>query len=314
MKKNLLINPSKAALGVLGAAFMPVAASAQQADAGVTFSVDGAMGTGNYTNEFYKEKLDANDFDEFDSDSAFVGSVGASGAINDTWDWKLSVSRTEYSSNVLSEVAEDGFGSASNDNSRTDAGLTIGRSVALGPVNTRLGLGLAYANATSSADIGLAYANATSSADKGFTDVPFDSFESETETSFQGIGPRLSIDAETAPISPDGRLSIVGGADVSLLSGQYTYSKGISAYDGEDSFGGSSKDTSDGELTTAGLYVGLKYAASDATSFRFGLRRDVTIMERADRADAEFFFSDDQETLTVRDDLNSVYIGMDIKF
>jgi hypothetical protein len=298
MKKNLLINPSKAALGVLGATLMPVAASAQQADAGITVSVDGAMGTGNYTNEFYKEKLDANDFDEFDSDSAFVGSVGASGAINDTWDWKLSVSRTEYSSNVLSEIGEDGFGSASNDNSRTDAGLTIGRSVALGPVNTRLGLGLAYANATSSAD-------------KGFTDGPFDSFESETETSFQGVGPRLSIDAETAPISPDGRLSIVGGADVSLLSGQYTHSKGISAYNGEDSFGGSAKDTKDGELTTAGLYVGLKYAASDATSFRFGLRRDVAIMERADE---EFFFSDDQETLTVRDDLNSVYIGMDIKF
>lgn len=297
MKKNVLINPSKAALGVLGAALMPVAASAQQVDAGVTFSVDGAMGTGNYTNEFYKEKLDANDFDEFDSDSAFVGSVGASGAINDTWDWKLSVSRTEYSSNVLSEVGEVVYGSASNDNSRTDAGLTIGRSVELGPVNTRLGLGLAYANATSSAD-------------KGFLDGP-SSFESVTETSFQGIGPRLSIDAETAPISPDGRLSIVGGADVSLLSGQYTHSKGISAYNGLDSFGGSAKDTKDGELTTAGLYVGLKYAASDVTSFRFGLRRDVTIMERADE---EFFFSDDQETLTVRDDLNSVYIGMDIKF
>lgn len=262
------------------------------------------MGTGNHTNEFYKEKLDANDFDEFDSDSAFVGSVGASGAINDTWDWKLSVSRTEYFSNVLSEVDEFGFGSVSNDNSRTDAGLTIGRSVELGPVNTRLGLGLAYANATSSVD-------------KGFTDYTFFSFESETETSFQGIGPRLSIDAETAPISPDGRLSIVGGADVSLLSGQYTHSKGISAYTSLDvidslgSFGGSAKDTKDGELTTAGLYVGLKYAASDVTSFRFGLRRDVTIMERADE---EFFFSDDQETLTVRDDLNSVYIGMDIKF
>lgn len=299
MKKNLLINASKAALGVLGAGFMPVAASAQQADAGITVSVDGAMGTGNYTNEFYKEKLDANDFDEFDNDSAFVGSVGASGAINDTWDWKLSVSRTEYSSNVLSEMGEDGFGGASNDNSRMDAGLTIGRSVALGPVNTRLGLGLAYANATSSAD-------------KGLTNGPFDSsYDSETETSFQGIGPRLSIDAETAPISPDGRLSIVGGADVSLLSGQYTHSKGFNAYDGEDSFGGSAKDTKDGELTTAGLYVGLKYAVSDATSFRFGLRRDVAIMERADK---QFFYSDDQETLTVRDDLNSVYIGMDIKF
>lgn len=298
MKKNILINPSKAALGVLGAAFMPVAASAQQADAGVTFSVDGAMGTGNYSNEFYKEKLDANDFDEFDSDSAFVGSVGASGAINDTWDWKLSVSRTEYSSNVLSDLSEDDFEFVSNDNSRTDAGLTIGQSVALGPVNTRLGLGLAYANATSSAD-------------KGITDGPFNSFESETETSFQGIGPRLSIDAETAPISPDGRLSIVGGADVSLLSGQYTHSKGISAYDGEDSFVGTSRDTNDGELTTAGLYVGLKYAASDATSFRFGVRRDVTIMERGDD---DFFFSGDQETITVRDDLNSVYIGMDIKF
>ena len=295
MKKNRLINPSKAALGVLGAAFMPVAASAQQADAGITLSVDGAIGTGNYTNEFYKEKLDANDFDEFDSDRAFVGSVGASGAINGTWDWKLSVSRTEYSSNVLSEVGEDFFGSGSNDNGRTDAGLTFGRSVALGPVNTRLGLGLAYANATSTAD-------------KGFTDG-LSSLESELETSFQGIGPRLSIDAETAPISPDGRLSIVGGADVSLLSGQYTHSKGISAY-GEGPVGFPTlKETNDGELTTAGLYVGLKYAVSDATSFRFGLRRDVTIMERAD----EGFFSDDQETLTVRDELNSVYIGMDIK-
>lgn len=300
MKKNLLIKPSTAALGVLGAAFMPVAASAQQADAGVTLSVDGAIGSGNYSNEMYREKLGTNDFDEVDSDSAFVGSVGLSGAIDDTWDWKLSVSRTEYSSNVLTDEYDYNFSYLSGDNSRTDAGLTFGRSVALGPVNTRLGLGLAYANAKSSSDKGVSYFG------------PVDDLEVETETSFQGIGPRVSIDAETAPISPDGRLSIVGGADVSLLSGQYTHSKGISAYDGEDSVGGSFRDTNNGELTTAGLYVGLKYAASDSTSFRFGLRRDVTIMERA--IGGEDFFSDDQGMSTVRDDLNSVYIGMDIKF
>jgi hypothetical protein len=296
MKHNLIIVPSTATLGALGALLSPTMAQAQ--DVGdLTFSVDFGAGSGDISNDRYAEKFGDDDFDEFGSDRAFVGSVGLSGSFDATWDWTLSLSHTDFEVNSFGEESDfgDSFLVSSDGGTRTQAGFTVGQTFELGSAETRVGLGLAYANANSS--------NSQSQTDsKGLG-----GFNREFGSEFQGIGPRLTVDAESAPVSPDGRLTIVGGADVNYLVGQYTHSKGLNAFDRGDSFSSQDSFSEDGEFLTAGAYVGIKYAVSDATAVRFGIRHDMTAMEN-------LAFGPDDDTGTVRSGLTSAYIGMDVNF
>ena len=296
MNCNLIIVPSTAALGALGAVFSPATAQAQDVDK-LTFSVDFGAGSGGFTNEHYSEKYSDDGFDEFGSDKAFVGSVGLSGSFDATWDWALSLSHSSFEINTFED--EDGesgdrFSANGDGGTRTQAGFTVGQKFELGSAETRVGLGLAYTNANSSTSL-------SQTDGKGLN-----GFDAEFESKFQGIGPRLTLDAESAPVSPNGRITIVGGADVNYLMGQYTHTKGLNAFDSGNSFSNQESFSEDGELLTAGAYVGIKYAVSDATAVRFGIRHDMTAMDS--------LFGPGDDTGTVRSGLTSAYIGMDINF
>ncbi|EET49017.1 Lpg1974 family pore-forming outer membrane protein [Thalassobium sp. R2A62] len=295
MNRSLIIIPSTAALGALGAGVSPATAQ----DVGeLTFSVDFGAGSGDFSNELYSEKFGADGFDEFDSDRAFAGSVGLSGSFDTTWDWALSVSQTDFEANVfLVEDGGDSFSLNNDGGNRTQAGFTVGQTFRLGSSEARFGLGLAYANANSSSS--LSFSETTN---KGLNSI-----DAETESEFQGIGPRMTLDAESAPISSDGRFTIVGGADVNYLAGQYTHSKGLNAFEDDEFSSMRSSVSQDGELLTAGAYVGIKYAVSDATAVRFGVRRDMTSMEHVT-------YEGDDAISTVRSGLTSAYIGMDVNF
>lgn len=293
MNRSLIIIPSTAALGALGAGVSPATAQ----DVGeLTFSVDFGAGSGDFSNELYSEKFGADGFDEFESDRAFAGSVGLSGSFDTTWDWALSVSQTDFEANVF--LVDDGgdiFSLNNDGGTHTQAGFTVGQTFRLGSSEARFGLGLAYANANSSSSY-------SETDDKGLNSVDF-----EVESEFQGIGSRMTLDVESAPISSDGRFTIVGGADVNYLAGQYTHSKGLNAFDDDEFSSDQVSVSEDGELLTAGAYVGIKYAVSDSTAVRFGVRRDMTSMETAT-------IGGDDAASTVRSGLTSAYIGMDVNF
>ena len=291
MYRSLIIIPSTAALGALGAGVSPAAAQ----DVGeLTFSVDFGAGSGDSSNELYSEKFGTDGFDEFESDRAFAGSVGLSGSFGTTWDWALSVSQTDFEANVFLEEGGGDIFSLNNDGgTHTQAEFTVGQTFRLGSSEARFGLGLAYANANSSSSF-------SQTSDKGLNSV-------DLESEFQSIGPRMTLDAESAPISSDGRFTIVGGADVNYLAGQYTHSKGLNAFDDDEFISNQVTVSEDGELLTAGAYVGIKYAVSDSTAVRFGVRRDMTSMERAT-------IGGDDVAPTVRSGLTSAYIGMDVDF
>lgn len=291
MYRSLIIIPSTAALGALGAGVSPAAAQ----DVGeLTFSVDFGAGSGDSSNELYSEKFGTDGFDEFESDRAFAGSVGLSGSFGTTWDWALSVSQTDFEANVfLEDYGGDIFSLNNDGGTHTQAEFTVGQTFRLGSSEARFGLGLAYANANSSSSF-------SQTSDKGLNSV-------DLESEFQSIGPRMTLDAESAPISSDGRFTIVGGADVNYLAGQYTHSKGLNAFDDDEFISNQVTVSEDGELLTAGAYVGIKYAVSDSTAVRFGVRRDMTSMERAT-------IGGDDVAPTVRSGLTSAYIGMDVDF
>lgn len=300
MTKSKQISPSKLALGMIGAAMVPAAATAEETGAGITLSFDAGIGTGDASNRIFQNKLGTDDFNEFSTDTAFVGSVGASGAINNTWDWKLSVSRTEYTNNVLStdDVFDGDTASLKAEKSSAAYNATVGRSFETAGASSRLGLGLAYGSSTETADKGVFYYDSEDD-DDYFA-------ETDYETTFQGIGPRLTVDVESAPVSKNGRLSLIGGADVNVLYGKYTESKGINAYDGAGGFPGniSGSERTSGSMVTAGLYLGAKYQVSDVSAVRFGLRHDVS------KADIDSNFVSDRYD----DSLTSAFIGLDVKF
>ncbi|MCX8227463.1 MAG: hypothetical protein OTI35_15415 [Sulfitobacter sp.] len=296
MKSNLLAKPSKAALGVLAATLVPVTANAQDFGTGITLSFDAGVGSSDMTKQYYDEKLGNEDFDDtdFDNDSAFIGSVALSGALINAWDWKISVSRAQYSENsaTLSDYfEEDGNLDLDTVNTRTEVGASVGRSFELGAVNARIGLGLAYANATTTAE-------------KGFPDDFGGPGDREMELEFRGLGGRISLDAESMPLTADGRLSAIGGAEANLYSGEYA----LKATTGEDGLRRGPIQEFDGDFTTAGIYVGLKYALNDTTAVRFGLRQDIATMEMPNPENEEIDNNDE------RSSMSSAFIGIDIKF
>ncbi len=298
MSVNKVLFPTAALATALGATAFPAAVAAQGADNPLTLSFDGAVGTGNHANAYGEAKLGSG-FNEFDGDVAFVGSVGLSRAINDNWDWKVSVSKLGYADNSIggSDNLNSGFYTSGSD--RTEAAVSFGRKLDIGPAKARLGLGLAYANANASTEKGVsAFIN-----DNGY-------FKSDFATEFQGIGPQVSLDLQSAPVAANGKLSVIGGVEVSLLAGQYQHSKGFEAYNGNDApYQYDSATSTHGDMMTAGIKIGLQYDANENTVFRAGVRHDVTRMDHANLTDPVTVGS-----VSVQDDRTSFFVGMDVGF
>lgn len=282
-KKTLV--PTSALLTALGTVSFPASVSAQDAENSFVLSFDGAVGTGDHASAYGEAKLGSG-FPDFDDDVAFVGSVGLSRAINDNWDWSLSVSRLGYVDNSVSEGFDLSDASPVITSKRSTVVFTFGRDLALGPASARLGLGLAYAKASNEKGLDLVVDDTTSR-----TNI--------VSTEFQGIGPHISLDAQSAPVSKDGKLSLIGGIEASLLAGDYQNSKGFEAY-----------DPVSGNMMTAGIKVGLQYDANESTTFRAGVRHDVTRMENA-RVTIDPSTIDQ---VSVNDSRTSFFVGMDVRF
>lgn len=283
------------AAGVLAAAIAPGMALAETAEHPFVLSLDGAVGVGNHSNAYGEAKL-GNGFDAFDHNVAFVGSVGLSRAINETWDWSISVSQLGYAENSLSESSNDTIFTLTDQSSRSEADFTFGHELALGSAKARLGLGLAYAKA--SAEKGLDLSDDLLSGNY---------LRNDLKTEFQGIGPHVSFDVKSAPLSANSKLSLIGGAEVSVLAGKYQHSKGLDAYLYGNPGNYEATESEDGRLLTAGLKLGLQYDANEKTSFHAGIRHDIT---RMDLTSAD----DPIGHVSVNDGRTSFFVGMDVGF
>lgn len=280
------------------AGIVPAMSSAQTVDYPIVLSFEGVMGTGNQS-EVYSAEVKLGNNSKIEDDTAFVGSVGLSRAINEDWDWNLSVSQLHYAENAVSIVdVSDGSVSMTNNASRSEANFTLGRDVALGSAKGRLGLGLAYAKASAVKGLDLNVGDAIS-------------VQSDLQTQFQGIGPRASFDLQSAPITHSGGLSVIGGIEMNLLAGKYEQSKGLDAYVFEDPPVDlvAVAQSENGRLATAGIKFGVQYDANEKTSFRAGVRRDFTRMDRV-ALDGEFAL----QTVSVDDQRTSFFVGMNVSF
>ena len=280
------------------AGIVPAMSSAQTVDYPIVLSFEGVMGTGNQS-EVYSAEVKLGNNSKIEDDTAFVGSVGLSRAINEDWDWNLSVSQLYYAENAVSIVdVSDGSVSMTNNASRSEANFTLGRDVALGSAKGRLGLGLAYAKASAVKGLDFNVGDAIS-------------VQSDLQTQFQGIGPRASFDLQSAPITHSGGLSVIGGIEMNLLAGKYEQSKGLDAYVFEDPPVDlvAVAQSENGRLATAGIKFGVQYDANEKTSFRAGVRRDFTRMDRV-ALDGEFAL----QTVSVDDQRTSFFVGMNVSF
>lgn len=309
MKK--ILKPAVAAASAVSAVMLPNAVAAQEGKNPLTLTFEGAVGTGNHANAYGSAKFGVPDdsFSLFDDDMAFVGSIGLSRAIDDNWDWRLSVSQLSYSDNAVAVTDTGPFivDVGVTDTKRTGVDFTVGRKVAMGTATGRLGAGLSYANA--STEKGL---------DVGELDVivPF-GLESDLGTKFQGIGPRFTFDVQSAPVSKDGRLSLIGGIDVNLLAGKYSHSKGLDAYgdfpdigDDEDDIHVDLDESETGQMVTGAIKLGLQYNANETTVFRAGVRHDLTRMDHVGLDGGPLDFAG----IEVTDNRTSLFFGMDVGF
>ncbi|WP_159082539.1 Lpg1974 family pore-forming outer membrane protein [Paragemmobacter aquarius] len=296
MSFNRVLAPTAAAAGAIGAAVFPGMALAQSTDSPLVLSFEGAVGTGDHANAYGEAKLGSG-FDAFQDDVAFVGSVGLSRSINQDWDWSLSVSQLGYADNTVSGGGGSTSASWTSDVSRSDVAFSFGRDIALGSAKARLGLGLAYAKA--SAEKGLDVADLESG----------DFFRNNTNSDFQGIGPRVSFDVQSAPVSANGKLSVIGGVEVNLLAGQYEHSKGFEAYVDESPRQFDLAESAKGDMMTAGIKIGLQYDANENTSFRAGVRHDVTRMDQVQVTGPASI-----APVSVEDGRTSFFVGMNVGF
>ena len=280
------------------AGIVPAMSSAQTVDYPIVLSFEGVMGTGNQS-EVYSAEVKLGNNSKIEDDTAFVGSVGLSRAINEDWDWNLSVSQLHYAENAVSIVDDSDVSvSMTNNASRSEANFTLGRDVALGSAKGRLGLGLAYAKASAVKGLDFNVGDAIS-------------VQSDLQTQFQGIGPRASFDLQSAPITHSGGLSVIGGIEMNLLAGKYEQSKGLDAYVFEDLPDDlvAVAQSENGRFATAGINFGVQYDANEKTSFRAGVRRDFTRMDRV-ALDGEFAL----QTVSVDDQRTSFFVGMNVSF
>ena len=280
------------------AGIVPAMSSAQTVDYPIVLSFEGVMGKGNQS-EVYSAEVKLGNNSKIEDDTAFVGSVGLSRAINEDWDWNLSVSQLHYAENAVSIVDDSDVSvSMTNNASRSEANFTLGRDVALGSAKGRLGLGLAYAKAS-----------AVEGLDFNMDDAI--SVQSDLQTQFQGIGPRASFDLQSAPITHSGGLSVIGGIEMNLLAGKYEQSKGLDAYVFEDLPDDlvAVAQSENGRLATAGIKFGVQYDANEKTSFRAGVRWDFTRMDRVALDEALAL-----QTVSVDDQRTSFFVGMNVSF
>ena len=280
------------------AGIVPAMSSAQTVDYPIVLSFEGVMGKGNQS-EVYSAEVKLGNNSKIEDDTAFVGSVGLSRAINEDWDWNLSVSQLHYAENAVSIVDDSDVSvSMTNNASRSEANFTLGRDVALGSAKGRLGLGLAYAKAS-----------AVKGLDFNMDDAI--SVQSDLQTQFQGIGPRASFDLQSAPITHSGGLSVIGGIEMNLLAGKYEQSKGLDAYVFEDLPDDlvAVAQSENGRLATAGIKFGVQYDANEKTSFRAGVRWDFTRMDRVALDEALAL-----QTVSVDDQRTSFFVGMNVSF
>lgn len=294
MAVNNILRPAATVVGALSAVVVPTTVSAQGADQPLVLSFEGAAGVGNHSNAYGQAKL-GNGFDELDDDVAFVGSVGLSRSIDKNWDWSLSVSQLGYAENTSGDQSGSLNFNLANNSSRSEVDFTLGRKLTLGSATARLGVGLAYANA---------------SAEKGLdmSDLGSGYLHDSLSSKFQGIGPRLSLDVKSAPVGANGKLSVIGGVEVSLLAGQYQHSKGFEAYDGSP-FAFDDNKTDKGNMLTAGVKLGVEFDANESTSFRAGVRHDITRMDQA-----ALFDPDTVSYVPVEDGRTSFFVGMNVGF
>ena len=280
------------------AGIVPAMSSAQTVDYPIVLSFEGVMGKGNQS-EVYSAEVKLGNNSKIEDDTAFVGSVGLSRAINEDWDWNLSVSQLHYAENAVSIVDDSDVSvSMTNNASRSEANFTLGRDVALGSAKGRLGLGLAYAKASAVKGLDLNVGDAIS-------------VQSDLQTQFQGIGPRASFDLQSAPITHSGGLSVIGGIEMNLLAGKYEQSKGLDAYVFEDPPVDlvAVAQSENGRLATAGIKFGVQYDANEKTSFRAGVRWDFTRMDRVALDEALAL-----QTVSVDDQRTSFFVGMNVSF
>lgn len=299
MSFNRVLRPAAAAAGALAAVGLPGLASAQDGEQPLVLSFEGAIGMGDHASAYGEAKLGSgfDELDAYDDDVAFVGSIGLSRAIDDNWDWSLSVSKLGYSDNTAN-VPDAPFGLNNTISSnRSEANFTMGRGMKLGTADARFGFGLAYAKASSEKGLDIA--------DQG---GEF-GLQNDLTTEFQGIGPRVTFDVQSAPISSNGKLSLIGGVEVNLLVGQYQQSKGLEAYGENQDVKFGAQDQADGNMLTAGVKLGVQYQANDRTSFRAGVRHDMTRMDETVLTGVESLSS-----VSVEDGRTSFFVGMNIGF
>lgn len=296
MPKNFLLRSSVVAL----AATCASSTFAQEAERAFTLSFDASIAA---TSPLYEgnDGILADD-QTFDADGRAVsGSISLGRVMNDDWDWELSVARNSYDGDEgavaghgsLNETAEVGFETSSID-------LTYGRLSKLGGATSRVGMGIAYLQAE--ANQGFAF---TSGADG--------TLDRTLTSTFNGVGPRFEFDFQSAAITENDRMSVIGGFGLSLLAGEYTHtsdetasglttlSQGIAA-----TTNGTRRmsETENGMMVEAGIHIGLQYEISEVTTLRTGLRQSVSSIELAEHSG----FVETDLTAT------SFYFGMDFNF
>lgn len=221
-------------------------------------------------------------------DTGFYGSIRASRAINNNWDWSVGATHLGFGLND-SEINRFGddfeFGGAM---SVSTLDFDVGRSWQVGSGTVRLGLGLQGGKM-----------------DQKFKYIISDKFGNSSdysaETSFEGVGPKFvaSFDQRLKAQSP---FTIFGSLSASSLSGDFTTDKGFIT----------SEQTDNGHLNTGTLILGLGYQQNESTTFRFGVRADEITMVGMDNQ--SIFFNEDDRIIDKSVTTQTAFVGVDVKF
>ena len=221
-------------------------------------------------------------------DTGFYGSIRASRAINNNWDWSVGATHLGFGMND-SEIDRFGntfeFGGAM---STTTLDFDVGRSWQVGSGSVRLGLGLQGGKM-----------------DQKFKYMISDKFGNSSdysaETTFEGVGPKLvaSFDQRLKAQSP---FTIFGSLSASSLAGDFTTDKGFVT----------NEQTDNGHLNTGTLILGLGYQQNESTTFRFGVRADEITMVGMDNQ--SIFFNEDDRIIDKSVTTQTAFVGVDVKF
>lgn len=290
--------------GAAIAGLSPIVANpvlAQDGTTGLQLDVEGGYAFSDFTSDFYDDGLAADKgFDQ--SDSGYYGGIELTNKRTSAYDWSASAMVWGLS-NSGSEIDNVGIFTGNNEFSASKLDFELHRPLS-GLEGARVGLGLAYIDALSSAELDVAglpgYGGVTSS--KGF----------------EGIGPQVSFDGQT-PIASNMTFDYGGSAALAYGTG----SKGFSGYDNfvvddDDDDDEITIDTSNNEtwLGHLGLNAGVGYEVDDATKLNVGVRYDLFTsnnesfggpLEEDSDVSGSMLFDDSIGTTTF-------YVGATIKF